>query len=157
MDRVIITKLEDTSKIENMEDSDSATLSSPTPKARRSKFGLVKRTRFSSCHLVPAKVIDKKSKLSALIDYNILQGKADIQEKMNFYYSAYNSSLNVEKHMKFDSPLGSPSKPIEKRAKKDWKLLANFILKEDKNEFRYAFHQQTIFITVYLIFSLGML
>lgn len=69
-----------------MEDSDSASLSSPSVKGQKmSQFKQRRGARFSSCHLAPpSRRQDDKAKVSALIDYNVLQGDANLLDKVIF-------------------------------------------------------------------------
>lgn len=134
--RAIVEKLVGPTEYRDMDASDSASFSSDTeeekqPKRTRAK----KRVRLSSCHLVPYKLHDEKSKVSALIDYNVLQDKANIQDKIDYFFTPYNKKITVEKFMQFDDLRESEYAPGS-LAQRDWKIISNFILNNDKKEFR---------------------
>eukprot|EP00345_Euplotes_harpa_P016092 CAMPEP_0168336434 /NCGR_PEP_ID=MMETSP0213-20121227/11539_1 /TAXON_ID=151035 /ORGANISM="Euplotes harpa, Strain FSP1.4" /LENGTH=223 /DNA_ID=CAMNT_0008341625 /DNA_START=89 /DNA_END=760 /DNA_ORIENTATION=+ len=76
-----------------------------------------------------------KPVIGALIDYNLLQGRSNLQNKIDYYITPYNKQVDFKPSMHFEDKLIN-CKNLEDVAKKDWKLVSNFILKTDKKEFR---------------------
>ena len=72
-----------------------------------------------------------KSAISALIDHHIMQGKSQLQNKIDYYITPYNKDVNLKESMSFSDKLQNWSN-FNDVAKKDWKLISNFILNNDK-------------------------
>ena len=73
--------------------------------------------------------------IEALIDYNLLQNQSNLQNKVDFFITPYNTWLDFKKSMQFGDKL-TTWRNLDDIAKKDWKIISNFILKSDKKDFR---------------------
>ena len=73
-----------------------------------------------------------KQLINSVID-NSVQGKnATLQDKMKYFYTAYNDKINFKDTMMFRED----ENDLEKEVEKDWADLTEFILKTDKHKFR---------------------
>ena len=76
-----------------------------------------------------------KPMIDALIDYNLLQNQSELQNKVDYFITPYNTWLDFKKSMQFEDKRSSCTN-LDDIANKDWKLISNFILNTEKKDFR---------------------
>ena len=76
-----------------------------------------------------------KPAISAFIDYNVTHGSNDLQKKVDYYITPYNQELDFTNTMLFADKMVN-WRNLKDVARKDWRLISNFILKSTRKEFR---------------------
>lgn len=73
--------------------------------------------------------------ISEMIDFNLMQDQSKLQNKIDYYITPYNKNENFQPMMKFGDKL-KYCKNMKEAAKKEWKMLSDYILKTDKGQLR---------------------
>lgn len=76
-----------------------------------------------------------KKAIGDLIDYNVMQEKSGLQNKIDYYITPYNKTQNFKPSMEFEDK-SKHCRNLSEKAQKDWKILSNFILNSEKQDFR---------------------
>ena len=72
-----------------------------------------------------------KTAISDLIDYNVMQGKSGLQNKIDYFITPYNKNIDMNEFMQFSDKLLNWW-DLKEAAMKDWKAISNFILNNNK-------------------------
>ena len=76
-----------------------------------------------------------KPAISAFIDYNVAHGSTDLRKKIDYFITPYNQGLDWTQSMIFNDKTTN-WKNLKDVARKDWKIISNFILKSTRRDFR---------------------